>query len=835
MNKYICKFMENKKENRVNSKQWQEPKQKSKKEEKKDYSVQRLKEKYGEFTKKNFYKRNDGSEELVYIKGYNETKNPLEIYVFRNGNKKKEIIGVNELEEILKNHSNELTGLSEKNKNFLEQKDVDALLNEAEEVYEKKEENKIIKNMKDIELAKAKKEERGENKQIGKKENQQKGKELVKVVNEKELKKMVAQAREEYAKKDYVTTNVFTKIKRILGGNLKTKIESLSDVEEGKKQYNQALKELLSFQIKELKSKGLSKKEIDIEIDKLTRYYYQEERINLYEAHTKARAEAWEEKMGRKSGQLIKQSNQFVDWYRKLNWKKKIGLSVATTLSGAGFLMVGQRILGGVAAGVGTTAGLEAWQQKKEEKKSNAEIEEIKDVVDMEDEAEGKYQLLMESLENKIADYGDELQDEKTKARNRKIIGASIAIFIGSGAASELIHWGVDKVENTEVIKTAKTFWVNLYNQHFGHVTVGVGDHASKIPDYHHNHSVDTAKINHASKIPDYHHNHSVDTAKSVPASYLIEAQKGDSVWKMAGKQLEAHYGKTFDNLNPAQKTYVIDALKDKIAQNPAEFGLKNINKIKIGQKIDFSTLLKNNESVSKIFEHARHLSAAQLKNITHNNKTILDWANNHHGQALTSAKVEDILHQNGEITKKAGAGVMNGHAINQTSSSGHMNASDAYAKHTSDGITKHVTEKPAGLYMGKAGPVSEAGLAGGAMAMGGAKIVKNKLEKNKGTSAEEKIRAKISKKYKLSQEDNFSSRAKKIIQKVSLKSPENWRIMKDVKISELEKSQLSVKLVRNVQALEKETISWLGKEAKAKKRETLKSWLARIVNESLE
>ena len=321
----------------------------------------------------------------------------------------------------------------------------------------------------------------------------------------------------------------------------------------------------------------------------------------------------------------------------------------------------------------------------------------------------------------------------------------------------------------------------------------------------------------------------------------------------MAGKQLEAHYGKTFDNLNPAQKTYVIDALKDKIAQNPAEFGLKNIDKIKIGQKIDFSTLLKNNESVSKIFEHARHLSADQLKNITHNNRTILSWVGSHHGQTLTSAKVENILHQNGEITKKAGAGVMNGHAINQTSGSGPMNASDAYAKHisdahkgpmnasdayakhTSDGIAKHVTEKPAGPYMGKAGPVSEAGLAGGAMAMGGAKIVKNKLEKKKGTSAEEKIRAKISKKYKLSQEDNFSSRAKKIIQKVSLKSPENWRIMKDVKISELEKSQLSVKLVRNVQALEKETISWLGKEAKAKKRETLKSWLARIVNESLE
>ena len=257
----------------------------------------------------------------------------------------------------------------------------------------------------------------------------------------------------------------------------------------------------------------------------------------------------------------------------------------------------------------------------------------------------------------------------------------------------------------------------------------------------------------------------------------------------------------------------------------------------------------------------------------------------NHHGQALTSAKVEDLLHQGGGAAKKAGSEVINNH-IN----SGPTNAPDAFAKNvgaisasevptnipdTSTGhpgvtLTDHIKEKPVGSYMGKVGPVSEAGLAGGAMAVGGVRWAKNKFQKskektqktekvNKVNSEDEKakkinpenkakkikktkeikkqdkLEKEIIRKYEISPEDDFHSRSKKILQKISLDSPENWRIMKDVKLAELEKSKLSVKLIKNIKALQKDSLTWLGKSAKPKKSDTIKSWIGKIIKNSLE
>ena len=49
------------------------------------------------------------------------------------------------------------------------------------------------------------------------------------------------------------------------------------------------------------------------------------------------------------------------------------------------------------------------------------------------------------------------------------------------------------------------------------------------------------------------------------PDSFIETAQKGDSIWKMSEEQLEKHYGAKFTGLEESQKTYLIDAIKDKI------------------------------------------------------------------------------------------------------------------------------------------------------------------------------------------------------------------------------------------------------------------------------
>ncbi|MDQ1284176.1 MAG: hypothetical protein QG620_524 [Patescibacteria group bacterium] len=137
------------------------------------------------------------------------------------------------------------------------------------------------------------------------------------------------------------------------------------------------------------------------------------------------------------------------------------------------------------------------------------------------------------------------------------------------------------------------------------------------------------------------------------PAIDSVEtAQKGDSVWKMIDRQLEERYGHNFTDLPVEQKTYIIDSFKDEVAKNPEQFSLKNIDKIKIGQKIDFAELFSDDQRVAGKFDIAKNLSPEEMENIAKNNKTIIRWLNAHHGEALTSEKVEDILHGSKETVK---------------------------------------------------------------------------------------------------------------------------------------------------------------------------------------
>jgi|GEM_PF-5393874 len=119
--------------------------------------------------------------------------------------------------------------------------------------------------------------------------------------------------------------------------------------------------------------------------------------------------------------------------------------------------------------------------------------------------------------------------------------------------------------------------------------------------------------------------------------------KSGDSVWKNVERKLEALYGTEFAKLNPAQKTFAIDWIKDEISDRLKEQGL-NPDKLKIGQELDYSGILDNKEKMASIFGRANELDHAMQDSINKNSKMIADWAREHPREALTSERVEEIL-----------------------------------------------------------------------------------------------------------------------------------------------------------------------------------------------
>lgn len=94
-----------------------------------------------------------------------------------------------------------------------------------------------------------------------------------------------------------------------------------------------------------------------------------------------------------------------------------------------------------------------------------------------------------------------------------------------------------------------------------------------------------------------------------------VVVKKGDSVWKIIDQEL----GKRLDNygsMSEAQKTYIIDSLKDKVVANPKAFGIENPELITPGQKIDLTSLFETKATVAKAAKAAASLSKEQLEHI---------------------------------------------------------------------------------------------------------------------------------------------------------------------------------------------------------------------------
>jgi len=115
--------------------------------------------------------------------------------------------------------------------------------------------------------------------------------------------------------------------------------------------------------------------------------------------------------------------------------------------------------------------------------------------------------------------------------------------------------------------------------------------------------------------------------AEAPEISGIEIAEKGDSTWAMLERQLEKRG--CFDGLEgtpeeiEAQKTYIIDSFKDKVAANPKAFGLIDVGTVQVNQKIDFSSLFEQESDVNNVLEQAKSLSPEALENIYHNNQEL--------------------------------------------------------------------------------------------------------------------------------------------------------------------------------------------------------------------
>lgn len=107
------------------------------------------------------------------------------------------------------------------------------------------------------------------------------------------------------------------------------------------------------------------------------------------------------------------------------------------------------------------------------------------------------------------------------------------------------------------------------------------------------------------------------------PTSTEYIVPQGGTVW--GGLTEKLNMQSSFSGLQEGQKSYVIDVLKNKLA-TMSEGELKamgissgNIDKINIGDTINFNALLSNQELIQKATEHASSLSGEQIQNIETN------------------------------------------------------------------------------------------------------------------------------------------------------------------------------------------------------------------------
>lgn len=102
-----------------------------------------------------------------------------------------------------------------------------------------------------------------------------------------------------------------------------------------------------------------------------------------------------------------------------------------------------------------------------------------------------------------------------------------------------------------------------------------------------------------------------------------------------------------FKNLTSAQKIYVLSALVNKIFEKPENYGLNRDGVLRIGDKLNFTSLFENQKEIESIFEKAESSivkGSSQETTILENHNKIEQWVKNNPDSQITSERIAEIL-----------------------------------------------------------------------------------------------------------------------------------------------------------------------------------------------
>lgn len=433
------------------------------------------------------------------------------------------------------------------------------------------------------------------------------------------LERNLEEARNNYAKHDFENSSKLRKLSAFFRLD-KSKYEGL-DVDGAKEKYNEAFQALLNARLANIRQKKedgeIDDEQYRLEMgQELTAFEY-EGRVKVFQARQQVKMESLATSM---TGRIAEAIPRLAHWYNKQNKWVRLSLGVALgvgatltapvsgvavtagTAAAATWIAIARGTVGGLGMFATVDSGLEAVSDTRAksaaEKSGGRTLMELEDLEEEgrtpEEIAAAKEQFLQEKLVGLHRHFENRKRGMMLRKSAAVLAGVAFGSAVGSGWLGEKIKGLTGKI-----------------GEWFGNV----GDAAQHL------------------------------------TSSTFEVHSGDTTWKLLGEYLKSK-DVHFSSLNPAQQTYAIDALKDKLAaMSPTDlkavgFGSGDISQLAIGDHINFDKVVGN--SVADALKGASSLSQEAIGSITHNNATILEWSKAHPGVKLTDPLIESILHGNG-------------------------------------------------------------------------------------------------------------------------------------------------------------------------------------------
>jgi len=141
-----------------------------------------------------------------------------------------------------------------------------------------------------------------------------------------------------------------------------------------------------------------------------------------------------------------------------------------------------------------------------------------------------------------------------------------------------------------------------------------------------------------------------LEAQASFPEEIIVRAAgRGTNTWKMIAFSMNEWFGDRFGKLDSARQSWIIDRIKDEIEKNLKAFGIKDINLIRVGDKLNLTKILGDRVQVEQLFKEAGELSGEQVQSILEHQKTVREFLREHPGYKLRPGDIDRIIR--GELT----------------------------------------------------------------------------------------------------------------------------------------------------------------------------------------